>query len=340
MSLHWLDTLTQDVHYALRNLKNSPGFTSVAILSLALGLGANIAIFSLVDAVILKYLPVERPDELMQLQYRFPESSSASSTFANPAWERVRDRHTVFSDVFAWSNKDELDLTHGETTSSANGVWVSGGFFSALGLHAAAGRLISDSDDRRGCPAVAVLGFGFWQDHFGGAKSAIGGTLSVRGRAFEVIGVAPRGFFGMEVGEKFDLALPICAIAIFDGEKPRLDNGSFFWLNLAGRINPKIGSAQLTSRLRVLSTMIFVPQDASPDERQYLSKIALTAVPVGSGISSLRRQFSQHLQILMIVVALVLLIACANLGSLMLARAAARDKEFAVRQALGPVTRV
>src|SRR5580658_657614 len=148
MALHWLDTLTLDVHYALRSLKNSPGFTSVAILSLALGLGANIAIFRLVDAVILKYLPVERPQELMQLQYSVPESSSESSIFANPAWEQMRDRHDVFADVFAWSNKDELDLTQGETTSSANGVWVSGGFFNALGLHAAAGRLISDSDDR------------------------------------------------------------------------------------------------------------------------------------------------------------------------------------------------
>jgi predicted permease len=335
MALHWLDTLIQDVHYAIRSLKNSFGFTAVAVLSLALGLGANIAIFSLVDTVILKYLPVDRPEELMQLQYRTPESSNESSIFANPAWEQVRNHHDIFAEVFAWSNKDKLDLTQGETTSPANGVWVSGGFFSALGVHAAAGRLISDSDDRRGCPAVAVLGFGFWQDHFGGANSAIGSTLSVRGWAFEVIGVAPRGFFGMEVGEKFDLALPICATAIFDGDKPRLDKGSVWWLNVAGRISPKISSAQLTSRLRVLSTTIFIPQEASPEARQYFSKITLTATPVASGISSLRRQFSQRLQIMMIVVGLVLLIACANLGSLMLARAAARDKEFAVRKALG-----
>src|SRR5579863_10100512 len=150
MALHWLDTLTLDVHYALRSLKNSPGFAAVAILSLALGLGANIAIFSLVDAVIWKYLPVERPEQLMQLQYRVPESSNESSTFANPAWEQVRDRHDVFADLFAWSNKDKFDLAlfkeaQGETTTVANGVWISGGFFSALGLRAAAGRLTSDS---------------------------------------------------------------------------------------------------------------------------------------------------------------------------------------------------
>ena len=157
----WLDTLTHDVRYALRILKNSPGFAAVAILSLALGVGANIAIFSLVDAVILKYLPVGRPEELMQLQYGAPDWSGESSTFANPAWEQVRDHQDVFAHMFAWSNKDKLDLTQGGTMRPANGVWVSGGFFSTLGLQAAVGRLISDSDDRRGCPAVAVLSYGF-----------------------------------------------------------------------------------------------------------------------------------------------------------------------------------
>jgi putative ABC transport system permease protein len=331
---HWLDTLTRDVRYAVRTLKNSPGFAAVAILSLALGIGANIAIFSLVEAVILKYLPVVRSKELMQLQYSAPDWSGESSIFANPVWEQVRDHQDVFAEAFAWG-KEKLDLTQNGRMRPANGVWVSGGFFSTLGLHAAAGRLISDSDDLRGCPAVAVLSYGFWQGHFGGAESAIGSTLSLRSRAFEVIGIAPRGFFGMEVGEKFDLALPICASAIFDGKKPRLDDNNFQWLNVGGRINSKLSKTQLTSRLRILSLRIFIPQDASPEERQYLSKIALTAIPAASGISRLRHQFSRPLQILMAVVGLVLLISCANLGSLMLARAAARDKEFAVRQALG-----
>src|SRR6266478_1073430 len=144
---HWLDTLTLDVRYALRTLKNFPGFATVAILSLALGIGANIAIFSLVDAVILKYLPVERPEELMQLQYRAPDWNGESSTFTNPVWEQVRDHQDVFAEMFAWSNNDRLDLTQGGMMRPANGLWVSGGFFRAMGLHAAAGRLISDSDD-------------------------------------------------------------------------------------------------------------------------------------------------------------------------------------------------
>jgi predicted permease len=335
MAPEWLDTLALDVRYALRILKSSPGFTSVAILLLALGLGANIAIFSLVDAIMLRYLPVERPGELRQLQYRASDTSSESSTFANPVWEQVRNHQDILAAPFAWSNKDKLDLTEGGMIRPVNGIWVSGRLFSALGLHAADGRLISDSDDRRGCPAVAVLSYGFWQDHFGGAKSAIGSTLSLHNRAFEVIGIAPRGFFGMEVGDTFDFALPICAKAIFDTIKPQLDDRNFLWLNIGGRIHPKMSWAQLQLRLRAISARIFVAQDASPEERRYISKIVLTAIPLGSGVSRLRSQFSQSLKILMAVVALVLLIACANLGSLALARAVTRDKELAVRQALG-----
>ena len=335
MAIRSLDALILDVRYGLRTLRNSPAFAAVAILSLALGIGANIAIFSLVDAVILKYLPVERPRELMQLQSRAPDWNSASTTFANPMWEQLRDHQNVFSKAFAWSNKDQFNLTQGGMIRPANGLWVSGTFFSALGLHAAAGRLISDSDDRRGCPPVAVLSYGYWQDHFGGVKSAIGSTLFLRSRAFEVIGIAPRGFFGMEVGDTFDLALPICATAVFDGKNPRLDDRNFLWLNIGGRIHPKMSSTQLTSRLKTISTRIFVPQDSSAEEREYLSKMALTAIPAASGISRLRSQFSRPLQILLAVVGLVLLIACANLGSLTLARTVTRDKEFAVRQALG-----
>jgi putative ABC transport system permease protein len=133
MAPHWLDTLTQDVRYALRALRNSPGFAAGAILSLALGIGANVAIFSLVDAVILKYLPVERPEELMQLEYRAPDWSDQSSTFANPVWEQVRNYQDVFAAAFAWSNKDKLDLTQGGTMRPANGVWVSGRFSAPWG---------------------------------------------------------------------------------------------------------------------------------------------------------------------------------------------------------------
>jgi predicted permease len=180
-----------------------------------------------------------------------------------------------------------------------------------------------------------VLSYGFWQEHYGGAVSTIGSTLSIRRQPFELIGVAPPAFFGMEVGGKFDVALPICTTGIFDGKLPRLDNNNFVWLKVGGRINPKLSRARLTTRLGILATRLFVPPNASPAEREAWMKIILRIVPAATGISGLRGQFSHPLQILMAVVGIVLLIACANLASLTLARGAARHKEIAVRQALG-----
>jgi len=214
--LPMIETLIQDTRYGLRQLRRSPGFTIVAVLTLALGIGANTAIFSLIDAVMLRTLPVEKPKELMQVQYG--ERDWSGSGFSNPLWEQVRGRQDVFSGAFAW-HTDKFDLARGGAVHLADGIWVSGDFFNTLRLRPAAGRLISTADDQHGCPAVAVLSYGFWQDHYGKAASAVGSTLSLNSRLFEVIGVAPTGFFGMNVGEKFDVAVPICAVAIFDGKR-------------------------------------------------------------------------------------------------------------------------
>jgi predicted permease len=338
-SFVWLEQLWQDVRYGLRQLRRSPGFTAVAVLTLALGIGANTAIYALMDAVILRRLPVEKPGELYQVQVGNADEGGGGgggeSPFPTPMWEQLRDHQDVFSRVFAWSGSNAFGLPEWGTGPAVNEIWVSGGFFSGLGLRPAAGRLIADSDDRPGCPAVAVLSYGFWQEHYAGAKSAVGSTLALGSHPFEVIGVAPPGFFGLSVGGKFDVAAPICATAILEGKESRLDNVEFSWLNVGGRINPKLSRAQRTARLRILSTRLFVPPNASSKEREAYLKIILRIVPAATGISGLRGQFSQPLEILMAVVGIVLLIACANLASLTLARGAARHKEIAVRQALG-----
>jgi hypothetical protein len=325
-SFVWLEELWHDVRFGVRQLRRNPGFTAVAVLTLALGIGANTAIFALMDTVILRRLPVEKPGELFQVQVGSADEGGGGgggeSPFPTPMWEQLRDHQDPFYRIFAWSGRNASGLPEWGTGPAVNEIWVSGGFFSGLGLRPAAGRLIADSDDRRGCPAVAVLSYSFWREHYGGAKSAVGSTLALSGHPFEVIGVAPPGFFGMEVGGKFDVTAPICASAILGGKESRLDNVEFSWLNVGGRISPKLSRAQQTAQLRILATRLFVPPNASPEEREALMKIILRIVPAATGISDLRGQFSQPLQILMAVVGMVLLIACANLASLTLARGA------------------
>ena len=334
-----IETLFQDIRYGLRILGRTPAITCVAVLSLALGIGANTAIFSLIDTVMLRMLPVQKPEELMQVRIKDPRSPNdeAEPTFTNPLWEELRSRQDFFSGIFSWS-LTEFDLSQGGTVHNVSGMFASGEYFSTLGVRPAAGRLLAATDDTRGCPGVAVLSYGFWQDHFGGTENAVGSTLSLDNHPFSVIGVSAPGFFGLEVGNKFDVAIPVCAAEIFDGPKSRLDRRSWWWLNVAARSKPDVSPGQLKARLAVVSPQTFaaaLPQDWEPKNQQEFLRRLFETAPAATGTSYLRRRFTQPLHILMGVVGLVLLIACANIASLMLARSAARHKEIAVRKALG-----
>ncbi len=335
-----LDSFAQDLRFAFRLLRKTPLITGIALLSLALGIGANTAIFSLIDAVMLRTLPVQNPEQLALIKFRSPVSSRLRISVTNPIWEQVRDHQNAFSGVFAWS-PETFDLADGGEANDVNGIYASGDYFSVLGVHPAAGRLLAASDDARNCAGVAVLSYGFWQERYGGAQSTVGSMIRLNGHNFPIIGVAQRGFFGTEIGVPVDVTIPICAEAVLAGKDSSLDVRDDWWLEMMGRLKAGETLAQADARMRVMSQPLFgavVPQDWPTNDQDTFRKYTFAVQPGATGtagIYGLREQYTDPLKILMFIVGLVLLIACANIASLLLARSAARQKEIAVRLALG-----
>ncbi|HEY7304453.1 MAG TPA: ABC transporter permease [Bryobacteraceae bacterium] len=332
--------VVQDLAHGVRILRCNPAFSIASLLSLALGIGANTAIFQILDAIRLRMLPVDSPQQLAQIYVRDMSGARGSvngdAVLTYPIWDQIRKRQQAFSGVFAWSGGD-LNLSPSGDVRMVSSLWVSGEFFPILGIKPAAGRLFTAGDDYRGCGFPgAVISYAFWQSEFGGHRSVIGRKLNLNGHAVVIVGVTASGFSGVDVGNTFQVALPLCSItpAWFNA----LDAGTFWWLNVMGRLKTGWSLPKAAAHLSTISSGVFAASLPSTYPRasvgNYLG-MKLTAVQAATGVSGLRAQYSTPLLMLLAIASLVLLITCANLANLMLARASVRQREIAVRMSIG-----
>ena len=332
----------QDLRYALRQLRRFPGFIVTAVLILALGIGANAAIFELLDAVRLRSLPVEDPQSLALVH--IDGGNRGFGIIQNPdglsyaVWHEFQSHQQGFSGVFAWGNAN-VQLGRGIDKKPIHSVLVTGGTFSTLGVIPARGRLFNASDDRPGCGIVgAVISDGFWKAQFGGSDTAIGSVVILDDQPTQILGVTPPRFSGIDVGKSFDIALPLCSLTGYHPSASELARSDISFLTVMGRLKPGWTLTQASDQLRSISPEIFestLPTGYDPETHALYTSFRLRAYPAANGISDLRGSYDSALWFLLGITGLVLLIACANLASLMLVRAAARQTEMAIRLAIG-----